>query len=95
VVAVTVRFVTHGSKGYSLIVVDGEDVDGIGRRYVAIHRLAAFAWGVLDSMDDDLDVHHIQPVPWFNAESNLEALPADEHARITRRDAAARRRGSA
>lgn len=86
-----IRFVTHGSKGYSLIEASEEDVDGVGRRYVAVHRLCGVAWDVLDGMSDEHEVHHIDPVPWFNGEENVEALPPDEHGRVTREQEAERR----
>jgi hypothetical protein len=88
----SVRFTYRADgKGHALVVVDGEDVDGVGRRYVAAHRLAAVAWGVLESFDDPREVHHVDVVPCHNSECNLEALKPEQHARVTNRNARERR----
>lgn len=89
----SVRLWRRPDKGYLLIVADGEDVEALGgpRRYVAVHRLAAVAWGVLDGLDDPREVHHVDVVPAHTAEANLVALDADEHGRLTRENAAERR----
>lgn len=89
----SVRFVTHSTKGYSLVEASGDDSpDPAGaRRYISIHRLAAFAWGELEDVLAEEEIHHCIPCPWYNAEENLLALPSDEHARITREQAQERR----
>lgn len=46
------------------------------------HRLLAFAWGMLDSVffeADAREIHHSQPVKWFNFERDLSALSPAEH----------------
>lgn len=89
----TVRVTRRGDgKGYLIVAVDGDDVEGVGRRFVAVHRLAAYAWDVLDGLDDDREVHHRDRAPDHNAEANFEALPPEEHGRVTARQ---QRRGSA
>lgn len=85
------RFTTHGSKGYSLLAVDGDDVEGPHSRFVAVHRLAAVGWDVLDGLDDPREVDHIEEVPWWNAKQNCQALDSVEHGRKTRERAADRR----
>jgi hypothetical protein len=68
--------------------------DPEGEKPVYIHRLAAYAWGILDAVgfrDDPRHVHHEIPdewrsdesnagVPWFTAEGHLRAEQPDEHA---------------
>lgn len=75
---------TDDASGYVYLRADGDDVSGVGPRYVAIHRLASLAWGLIDSLDDPREIHHIDGVPTHNAEQNLEALGSDEHGRLTR-----------
>lgn len=90
----TVRLVPRGDgKGHRLIRIDGDDVDDpLGRpRFVAEHRLAAVAWGLLDSLTDPHEIDHLDVVPCHTAETNLEPRESDEHARITRKRAAERR----
>jgi hypothetical protein len=59
--------------------------DGTGQREgwtehrVAVHRLAAVAWGVLDGYEDERQVHHRNEVPWDNREGNLVALSEGDH----------------
>lgn len=48
-------------------------------RYVYVHPLAAVAWGILDGLDDDRHVHHVNGVRWANIEDNLEARDPVEH----------------
>lgn len=84
-----IRFETHAA-GYSLVRADGEDTADGRRRYVAIHRLIALADGEIDALTDEVEVHHLSGVPFDNAASNLVALSAEEHGRVTRRDAAQR-----
>jgi len=79
---------------------------GLGYEYVAerrrdarerpvyVHRLAAVAWGILDGLDDEREVHHEVPeawrsvdgpddagIPWLQAEHCLIAEQPAEHAR--------------
>lgn len=78
-------------KGYLLVRADPEDVEDVGPRYVAVHRLVAYAHGDIDSLSDPREIHHRDTVPSHNAPSNLEALEASEHGQITRRVAQRRR----
>lgn len=56
-------------------------------RPVYVHRLAAIAWLLTDQewrregvqALAGRDVHHLSPIPWFNAEWNLELVEAREH----------------
>jgi len=63
-------------------------------RPVYVHRLAAVAWGILDGLDDEREVHHEVPeawrsvdgpddagIPWLQAEHCLIAEQPAEHAR--------------
>lgn len=43
------------------------------------HRLLAVAWGIIDSMDDDVHVDHRVECEWLNTEQNLRSLPAVPH----------------
>lgn len=79
------RFDTRNDKGHEQFRIGEEHHDGIGVRYVSVHRLAAYAWGILETMDDPREVHHLKEIGWFNAEENLVALPPEDHARETRR----------
>lgn len=87
----SVRLSVHSTKGYLRVRVDGDDVEGVRARFVSVHRLVAFAHGVLDDLGDDLEVHHVDAVPCHNGPANLEALDAQEHAQVTRQQAAQRR----
>lgn len=50
-------------------------------RPVYVHRLAAFAWGILDDLGDHHHVHHCEKsVPWLNAEWNLDREDPRDHA---------------
>jgi len=84
VVGVTVRLVPHHSKGYRLLRVDAEDTAGDHPRFVAIHRLVALAHGELDALNQPLDVHHLDKLRDRNGPENLEALPSEDHGRVTR-----------
>lgn len=86
----SVRFETH-AEGYSLVRADGEDTQNGRRRFVAIHRLVAFAEGEIDSLSEPLEIHHEDTIPWSNGAGNLSAYTSGEHARITRQVAAERR----
>jgi hypothetical protein len=63
-------------------------------RPVYLHRLAAVAWGVIDSLADPREVHHNVPaewreerdpgrsgIPWLDMEEVLEAVDPAEHSR--------------
>jgi hypothetical protein len=78
-------------KGHLLIRADGDDVEGVGPRFVQAHRLAAIAWGELDSLDDPREVDHLDSVPCHNAQENLDAVDDATHGRRTRERAAERR----
>jgi hypothetical protein len=51
---------------------------------VAHHRVLAYAWGLLDDLDDEREIDHLTPVPWLNIESNLDAVDPEDHGRRTR-----------
>lgn len=59
---------------------------------IAHHRVLAFAWGLIDDLDDPREVDHVRPIPWLNVEDNLDPVDPDDHARRTRRRARRRRR---
>jgi hypothetical protein len=46
---------------------------------VNVHRLAALAWGIIDTWDDPREVHHENEIPWDNREENLTALTTGDH----------------
>lgn len=48
-------------------------------RYVYLHRLSAYAHGILDSPWDPRHVHHLNGDRWDSRPSNLEAVWPDEH----------------
>ena len=85
---------SNDASGYLLVRVDGEDSEGVGPRFVAAHRLAAVAWGVLDGLADDREVHHIDGCPLHNSETNLDAHEPERHGRITA-EQVRKRRGEA
>ena len=71
-----------------------ENRRGSRERPVYVHRLAAVAWGILDGLDDEREVHHEVPeawrsvddtedagIPWLQAEACLSAHEPAEHAR--------------
>jgi hypothetical protein len=43
------------------------------------HRLAAVAWGLLEGLDDEREIHHIDRSKTHTAESNLAAFTRDNH----------------
>ena len=86
----TISLATH-SKGYLLLRVDGDEVERVGPRFLAVHRLAAYAWGDLDGLDDPREVDHLDAVPCHNSEANLDAVEPEDHGRRTRRRAQERR----
>lgn len=75
------RIETRRSDGYERV--RAWDPEEQAERYCYIHRLAAVAWGILDGLDDPRHVHHVEAVPWYNSESNLEAVEPDYHALLT------------
>jgi len=79
--------VTYRTGGYPILHVDGDDVEDDAPRergVVHIHRLAGVAWGILDGLDQEVDVHHVDGVPSNTSESNLDALQREDHSRVTR-----------
>lgn len=49
-------------------------------RPVYVHRLVAYAHGVIDSMTDPRHVHHVDSGRhWVNSPENLKAVDPDEH----------------
>ena len=79
----TLQVVTH-SEGYRLLRADGDDVEGVGPRFISLHRLKAFACGDIDSLSDPREVDHIDRCPGHNSETNLQALDPVTHGRVTR-----------
>lgn len=59
------------------------------------HRLLAYAWGVIDSLDAEEHVDHRVEVRWLNTEGNLRAVEPEDHARRTHRRARRRRESPA
>lgn len=55
------------------------------------HRLLAYAWGLLDSLDAPEHVDHRVEVRWLNTERNLQPVKPDDHGRRTRHRAQQRR----
>lgn len=49
-------------------------------RFVYLHRLTAYAHGLIDDLWEPVDVHHINCDGWDNMPGNLEALSRWEHA---------------
>lgn len=84
----TVSVVPHGSKGYRLLRIDGEESPDGRPRYVAVHRLVAYAHGELESLAQPLEVHHRDGLKGMNGPANLEALTPREHGQVTRQEAA-------
>ena len=87
----TVSVVPHGSKGYRLLRIDGEETADGRPRYVAVHRLVAYAHGELASLSQSLEVHHRDGLKGLNGPENLEALTPREHGQVTRQQTAQRR----
>lgn len=48
------------------------------------HRLLAYAWGIIDSLDDWRDIDHRVEIRWLNTEKNLQPVPPCDHGRRTR-----------
>lgn len=68
-------------RGYEEIRPRGRDGAGRG---VKNHRLLAYAWGLLDGLDDPREVDHRVECRFLNIESNLQAVEPDAHGRRTR-----------
>lgn len=49
------------------------------------HRLLAYAWGEIDSLDDHRHIDHRIEVRWLNIQGNLRAKDPTDHRRRTRR----------
>jgi len=47
------------------------------------HRLAAYAWDLIDSIDSEKQIHHRVECGWLNIEGNLKATDPEPHGRIT------------
>jgi len=80
-----VRIISH-PKGYRLLRIEEPDVQG-GPVFVPLHRLVALAEGDLDGLrfeQDPREVHHCDGIPERNGTHNLDALPPEDHAQITR-----------
>jgi hypothetical protein len=72
----TVRFTSSGDgyRQYS----DGRIGEATGYAYE--HRLVALAWGLIDSLDDPREIHHLDGSTDINIESNLLAVDEEDHA---------------
>lgn len=70
-----------GPKGYPQVR-EGTG-QNLGRR-IALHRLDAYAWGIIDDLGTDLEIDHVVPFPSLNIEENLEAVEPTDHGRRTR-----------
>lgn len=64
---------TSGS-GYTYLAEDNRT-----DRPVYVHRLVAYAHGLLDGLDDPREVHHTDGNPWLNSPENLQAVEHVEH----------------
>lgn len=51
-------------------------------RYVYLHRMTAYAHGLIDDLWEEVDVHHINKDRWDNRPSNLEAVGRAYHERV-------------
>jgi len=84
-------------KGHLLIKAAGEDTDTSGprggRRYIAVHRLVAYANRLIDSPGDDLQIHHVDGIPIRNGWENLIPLEPEIHGEVTREQIEARKEG--
>ena len=85
------RFDTRADKGHEQFRIGEEHHGGRGVKYASVHRLAAYAWGILEDYNDPREVHHVIEVGWYNAEDNLVALEPEHHGRETRRREAERK----
>jgi len=57
---------------------------------VSEHRLAAVAWGLLDGLGDDREIHHADRCTAHTAEENLLAVSRDDHVEAHVEEALAR-----
>lgn len=80
--------IRHSSDGYRYLA-DGHPSED-SSACVLEHRLTAVAWGILDSLADDREVHHVDRSPMHTSESNLMALPRERHLERHVEDAQAR-----
>lgn len=64
---------------------------GSDERGLRHHRVIAYAYGMLDSLDDSREVDHLIPIRWLNYEANLEAVDPADHGRRTRSRETARK----
>lgn len=69
--------VLFSGDGYRMLS-DGRPGDATG--WVYEHRLTAYAWGLLDGLDDDRQIHHVDHAPAHSAEDNLVAVGLERHA---------------
>lgn len=72
----------HGELGHEIWKDSTGQQAGWYEENVAVHRLAALAWGIIESWDEDCHIHHINGIPWDTREENLEALPPADHLRL-------------
>lgn len=75
-----VRLYTTG-RGYEEFRRSGREGVSDGLKH---HRVLAYAWGLIDSLDDRRDIDHRIEVGWLNIESNLEPKPPSENYRRAR-----------
>lgn len=57
------------------------DEGGQKMEWVSVHRLCAVAWFGWDAVCD-MDIHHINHIPWDNRECNIEVLDKAEHGKL-------------
>lgn len=55
------------------------------------HRVLAYAWGLIDSLEAPVEVDHRVECRWLNIEPNLEPMDPGDHRRRTRHRARERR----
>lgn len=64
------------SDGYRYIRVGpARDPEGV----IAEHRAAAFAWGLIDGLDSEREIHHSDGIKCLTSEEQLEALEREDH----------------
>lgn len=56
--------------------------DGERDHYLYLHRLTAYAHGLINDLWAPVDVHHVDCDGWNNDPLNLEAIPRHEHQEI-------------
>jgi len=74
-----------GSRGYQFVI--DPDAPRAQARKVAVHRLVAYAYGMIDILDSPLEVDHVNRCKTDNRPANLEAVEPEEHGRRTRQRA--------